>query len=328
MNRRLIAGVCVVLGLLGLIVAGASLGSLAPPQHAPPAASLDAIARPTAVGEATARNAASAPQAARGASGALSAVPPVDRPSAPATAPGSQAPAQVLPSLDRLVIRTVTLSLLVADVPDAYRQVERIAAEQGGLIGASQVRQEGERTTATVTVRVPADPTTYAATMERLRALGDKVLDEQVQTQDVSEEYVDLESRLRNLRLTEERLLTLYDRAQRLEDVFAVQREITTVRGQIEQAQGRHQALERRAAMATINLQLRETAPAPRPRDQADWSPQRVAGEAVGALGGVLRVVGTVAIWLAIWLPLYGLPLLAAWLFRRRLGGLFRGADR
>ena len=110
--------------------------------------------------------------------------------------------------------------------------------------------------------------------------------------------------------------------------MFAVQREITTVRGQIEQAQGRHQAIERRAAMATINLQLRETAPAPRPRDQANWSPQRVASEAVSALGGVLRVVGTVAIWLAIWLPLYGLPLLAAWLFRRRLGALLRGADR
>jgi hypothetical protein len=150
------------------------------------------------------------------------------------------------------------------------------------------------------------------------------VVDEQVQTQDVSEEYVDLESRLRNLRMAEDRLLALYDKAQRLEEVFAVQREITTVRGQIEQAQGRKQAIERRAAMATINLQLRETGAAPRPRAQADWSPFRVAGEAVGALATVLRGLTTAAIWVAIWLPLYGLPLLALWLFRRRVGALVR----
>ena len=177
-----------------------------------------------------------------------------------------------------MIIRTVTLSLLVPDVQEAYRQVERIASEQGGLIGASQVRQEGERATATITLRVPADSATYVATMERLRALADRIVDEQVQTQDVSEQYVDLESRLRNLRGTEDRLLALYDKAQRMEEIFAVQREITNVRGQIEQAQGRKQALERRSAMATINLQLRETGAAPRPRAQADWSPFRVAG--------------------------------------------------
>jgi Domain of unknown function (DUF4349) len=250
-------------------------------------------------------------------------------PAAPADAAGGaqvagQAVAQVLPSLDRLIIRTVTLSLVVPDVQEVYGQVERIAAEQGGLISGSQVRQEGDYVTATITVRVPADAATYARTMERLRGLAERVVDEQVQTQDVSEEYVDLESRLRNLRMAEDRLLALYDKAQRLEEVFAVQREITTVRGQIEQAQGRKQAIERRAAMATINLQLRETGAAPRPRAQADWSPFRVAGEAVGALATVLRGLTTAAIWVAIWLPLYGLPLLALWLFRRRVGALVR----
>jgi hypothetical protein len=250
----------------------------------------------------------------------------VDRSAAPDAAGGApgrvgqaadQAPAQTLPSLDRMIVRTVTLSLIVPDVQEAYRQVERIAAEQGGLIGASQVRQEGDRATASVPVRVPADYRTYTATMERLRALAEKVVDEQVQSQDVSEEYVDLESRLRNLRLTEDRLLTLYDRAQRLEDVFAVQREITTVRGQIEQAQGRQQAIERRSAMATITVQLRETAPGPRP--QADWSPQQVLVEATAALGVTLRGLITVAIWLAVWLPLYGGLLVGLWLLGRRL---------
>jgi hypothetical protein len=234
--------------------------------------------------------------------------------------------AQALPSLDRMIIRTVTMTLVVPNVAEAYRQVEQIAAEQGGLVASSQVRQEGDRTLATVTLRVPADGRGYQTTLDRLRGLADRVLDEQGQTQDVSEEYVDLESRLRNLRATETSLLGLYEKAQRLEDVFAVQREVTNVRGQIEQAEGRKQALERRSAMATITLQLREPA-ALSPR-QREWSPVDVAAEAVGALARALRGVGTVAIWLVVWLPLYGVPLAALWLLRGRLQALVgpRGA--
>ncbi len=98
-------------------------------------------------------------------------------------------------------------------------------------MAGSQVRQGGDRTLASVTVRLPADPRTFQVTLDRLRGLADRVLDEKGDVQDVTEEHVDLESRLRNLRATEGSLLTLYDRAQRLEDVFTVQREITTIRG-------------------------------------------------------------------------------------------------
>jgi hypothetical protein len=308
MNRRFVVVLSGVLILLLVVVGLPGLAGKVAPMFSSTGASLDGPRAASSAASEAARSPAAAPPASGTAGGQAS----------------SQQVAQVLPSLDRLIIRTVTLSLLVPDVQEAYRQVERIAADQGGLIGGSQVRQEGDYATATVTVRVPADSATYAATMERLRGLADRIVDEQVQTQDVSEEYVDLESRLRNLRMTEDRLLALYEKAQRLEEVFAVQREITTVRGQIEQAQGRKQAIERRAAMATITLQLRDTAATPRPRPQADWNPLRVVGEAAGALAGVLRGLATAAIWVAIWLPLYGLPLLALWLLRRRVGSLVR----
>ena len=203
------------------------------------------------------------------------------------------------------------------DVTEAYRQVEQIAAEQGGLVAGSQFRQEGERTVATVTLRVPADNRTYQATLDRLRALADRVIDEKGDVQDVTEEHVDLESRLRNLQATERSLLTLYDKANRMEEIFAVQREITTIRGQIEQAEGRKRALERRSALATITVQLRETVPAASPR-QREWSAIEVAGDAYDAFMVVVRRLATAAIWLVIWLPLYGLPLLGLWLLRGR----------
>lgn len=244
-------------------------------------------------------------------------------PAAPAA--GQSGQTLPLPSLDRMIVRTVNLTLAVASVQQAVRDVERLAAEQGGLIAASQVRQDGDRFTATLTVRVPADSATYATTMERLRTLAERVVDEQVQSQDVTEEYVDLDARLRTLRLSEERLLALYDKAQRIEEIFAIQRELTGVRGQIEQAQGRHQALERRAALTTINLTLRESAAA---RAPGDWSPLGVAAEAWQAFAVALRGTSTALIWALVWLPLYGLPLLALWLLRRWLRANVRRTAR
>ncbi len=132
----------------------------------------------------------------------------------------------------------------------------------------------------------------------------------------MTEQHVDLESRARNLRAAEGSLLALYERADRLEDVLAVQRELTSIRGQIEQAEGRKLALEGRAGMATITLQLRESAVLP-PRSR-EWSAQTVAAEAADALGIVLQRLATLGIWLAVWLPLYVLPAMAWLLLRNR----------
>ncbi len=244
-------------------------------------------------------------------------------PPAPASAPAARQAAggaaanqaadqaqQNLPSLDRMIIRTVTMTIAVGNVQETYRQVEQLVAEQSGYLAGSQIRQDGDRMTATMTIRVPADPTTYQATLERLRGLAERVVDEQAQAQDITEEYVDLESRLRNLRATEESLLALMGKAQRVEDIINIQRELTNVRGQIEQAQGRKQALERRADMATITLTVREVGAFSRP----GWSPGSTWDEAVRALGVALRGLVNVAIWLAVFSPIWGGFLLLGWL--------------
>jgi hypothetical protein len=228
--------------------------------------------------------------------------------------------AQGLPGLDRMIVRNITLTLAVPNVQDAYHQVAQIAAEQGGLVANAQIRQDGERTSATVTLRVPTDPATYQATLERLRALAQRVIEEQDKAQDVTEEYVDLDARLRSLRASETSLLGLYEKAERLEDVFAVQRELTNVRGQIEQIEGRRQVLARQAAMATITVQLREASALAR----TDWGLAGDVSAAYETLLVVARRLATVVVWLVVWLPLYGLPFLALRLLRRRLRALPR----
>lgn len=241
--------------------------------------------------------------------------PAAAKPAAPAqpAAASADAAQQTLPELDRMIVRTVTMTISVVDVQEAYRQVERIAIEQRGLIAGSQIRQDGDRTTGTITVRVPADPTTYQATLERLRGIADRVLEEQSQAQDITEEFVDLESRLRNLQATEDTLRALLARAQRIEDILPIQRELTTVRGQIEQIQGRKQALERRADLATITLQLRERGALGR----NGWDPGATLVQALAALAVGVRILATVAIWLVVWSPIWGGVILLIWLLRR-----------
>jgi hypothetical protein len=307
MSRRLVLAI----GLLALLLGAACSQGRAPaPPSSPPSST-----------EATNSQQQSTPRASTS-GGATNPSRPAG--SAPAAPPDAAAQNQALPGLDRLIIRQVSLLLAVPNTLEAYRQVEQIAADQGGFVAASQFRQEGERTTgASITLRVPADNRAYQATLDRLRGLAERVIEEKGDVQDVTEEHVDLESRLRNLQATERSLLTLYDKANRMEEIFAVQREITTVRGQIEQAEGRKRALERRSAMATITVQLRETTPAVSPR-QREWSSMEVVVEAYDAFMVVVRRLATAAIWLVIWLPLYGLPLLGLWLLRGRLRALAR----
>jgi Domain of unknown function (DUF4349) len=259
---------------------------------------------------------AAAPQAAASAPRAAPPAAPAPAPAAKAAtggaAPPGNQPAQAqpdLPSLDRMILRTVTMTLAVGNVQEAFRQVEQIVAEQRGYLAGSQIRQDGDRLTATMTLRVPADSATYQATLDRLRGLAERVVDEQAQAQDVTEEYVDLDARLRTLKASEESLLALLGKAQRVEDILQIQRELTNVRSQIEQIQGRKQALERRADMATINLTIREAGAFSRP----GWSPGATFEEAVRALGSALRGLAVFAIWLLVFSPIWGGFLLLGW---------------
>jgi hypothetical protein len=272
---------------------------------------------------------------------ASEAAPP--RPSAPqAAAPAAQAARQApsgggaatstsdqlqqaLAAADtRMIIRTVTMTIAVGDVTDVFHKVEALADEQKGYLATSQIRQDGDRLTATVTLRVPADNATYEATLERLRSLADRVVDEQSQAQDVTEQYVDLDARLRTLKASEETMLGLLSKAQKIDDILQIQRELTNVRTQIEQIQGRKQLLERQADLATITLTIREAGAFSRP----GWSPGQTVEEAVRALGSSLRGLAVLAIWLAIFSPIWGGILLIVYVLIRVVARLARRSSR
>jgi len=215
-----------------------------------------------------------------------------------ATGSLTQSSAQPLPeNFDRKIVKTANLGVRSEDVRGSAAEAQQIASRYGGSILNSQVTQGTSREDsvyADLVLSVPSEE--FESALAELRGIGKRVTDDSVAGQDVTEEFVDLESRERNLLATEESLLKLYDRANSVEDTLTIQRELTVVRGEIELVQGRIQYLEERTAFSQITLSIQPVAsPTPLPKQPA-WDPSAVAARAWAASLNVLQAAATVAI--------------------------------
>ena len=222
--------------------------------------------------------------------------------------------------LDRQIIRTALLTVSVEAVSQKFEEVSNIALGAGWFVSSSTFGNTGESQTASVTVRVPADQ--YDATLRKLRGLGE-VKEESSNANDVTEQYTDLQSRLRNLQASEQRYLDLLTRAQNIDEILTVQDRINATRAEIEQVQGRIQLLDNQSSLATITVHLLPP-PAAAPKDDSGANnPLEVAQEAFEASLAVLLGIATVGVAVAAfswWL----VPLAAGglWLGRRQVRSL------
>ncbi len=190
---------------------------------------------------------------------------------------------------DRMVVKTAELGVRAGDVRGSAEEARRVAERFGGEVLSSRVYAGSGPVSADLVLSVPSGE--FEAALGELRGLGDRVTTDTVEGQDVTEEFVDLESRERNLLAAETSLLALYDRAESVEDTLTVERELTNIRGQIEEVQGRIQYLERRTATSEIVLHLEPIPHAPPP--QKTWSPSAVAARSWDASLGVLQAAAT-----------------------------------
>ena len=230
----------------------------------------------------------------------------------PSSGPSAEMP--LASTLDRLIVRTADVKLAVPNVRQAIDVIERIATGAGGLVFSSSFSTGGDREAATVTLRVPPDEQTFHEVLDQLVALeGAVVTDRSIQSQDVTEEFTDLEARRRSLQATEARLLALLERATQLQDILALERELANVRGQIERIEGRQRLLERRLELATIVVTLRQAPP-----ELGGWSLREAAAGAWASLLAATRLLAVALVWLVVWLPVYGALLLLGWLLYRR----------
>jgi hypothetical protein len=202
-----------------------------------------------------------------------------------------------------LVIKTGEITLQVDDIDGSVNAATRAIDRAGGYASASTRSGTGVDATAAVTFRIPVGA--WDGALIALRDLGGIVIDEQVESEDVTAQVVDIEARVRNLKVTEAAFQSIMTSATAIEDVLTVQEELTTVRGEIEQLQSQATRIRDQAGMSTLTLRFQRT-PAPVVAAQeAGFDPGAEADAATAHLIGVGQALAKVGIWLGIvWVPI------------------------
>lgn len=161
-----------------------------------------------------------------------------------ATAPGEAGPnASATPAGQRILVYSGRFAVAVASIEAALLNVQRLAEESGGYM----LTMSGEA----ITIRIPARQ--FFATVEKLKALG-QVIDKQITAKDVTDEYLDLQLRLKNAEALRERLSAILAEAKTVKDTLEVERELNRVREEIERIKGQLAKLDQQIAYSTIEV--------------------------------------------------------------------------
>jgi hypothetical protein len=218
------------------------------------------------------------------------------------------------PDVQRRVIRTAELSL-EADAPEAVeRSVTALAEAKGGFVLSSDTSHEraedgAEMTTVSVVFRVPS--ATFDSTLQALRALSSRVANEKITGQDVTEEYVDLEARIKAQRAVEQQYLAILKDAKTIHDILDVEQKLGEIRTEIERAEGRLRYLENQTSLSTFTVHLARQVAAVDASGPGFGASVRKAGHdavaiAVAIVNGAIRLVGALApVVVLIGLPIY-----------------------
>jgi len=167
-------------------------------------------------------------------------------------------------TIERKIIRDANISLEVPSTTETQHKVTAIAEQHGGFVVTSESKQRDNIDPAKRTldiklvVRVPANQ--FGPTLNEIKGLASNVTQESVTGQDVTEEFIDLEARLKTQKALEMQFLEIMKQAKKVGDALEVQRQTAEVRTEIEKLEGRKRFLENRASLSTITVNLQPPA--------------------------------------------------------------------
>jgi hypothetical protein len=159
---------------------------------------------------------------------------------------------------ERKIIRNADLKLETNSPEESQQKITQIAESKNGFVIETNQTSSDVRTSTrdivSMTIRVPAAK--FDEAIAEIRGSGNRVIEETVKGQDVTEEFIDIEARLKAQRALEEQFIEIMKRATTVQDALEVQTQLAQVRGEIERIEGRKRFLENQASLSTIKIQL------------------------------------------------------------------------
>jgi len=163
---------------------------------------------------------------------------------------------------ERMIIYTGYISLETNDIDGTIAMIRSLAEHYGGYVASSNKYMYDEEVRAEIVIRVPKDK--FHAAIQEIESYG-KVLNENVNSEDITQQYIDLKARLSNLQHQEKRLLEILELAKNVDEILAIEKELERVRGEIESLQGQINYLERNVEMSIISIKLTKPKPSFKP---------------------------------------------------------------
>lgn len=201
-------------------------------------------------------------------------------------------------------MRNGNIWLVVKDVLASRDQIAQLTQSLGGYVVSSSISGEEANLRGMISIRVPDDK--FETALTQFRTLAVRVRSENTSSQDVTEEYIDLQARLKNAQATEAQYLALLNKATTVEETLKIYDSLSRVRSEIEQLNGRIQYLDRVTSMSLITVTL-EPETATRPLAPVGWNAPEIFKSAIRGLVTLGQWLGTLAIWLIIFIPVWGI---------------------
>ena len=201
---------------------------------------------------------------------------------------------------ERMIIYSGQLSLVVKDTRAVVEQITQVVKDAGGFVTQSNTYQDQGHTRATMSVRVPGeDLAQLKTTLGKIKALAMTVESENLNGQDVTDQYADTQADIENLTAQRDSYRKLLDRAEKMEDILNIQTRLDQVQGQINTLTGSQLKLKESVKLATVSITLTPDALA-QPIIVGSWRPQGTARDAFRALLNALKALGDILIWTGI----------------------------
>jgi predicted negative regulator of RcsB-dependent stress response len=223
-------------------------------------------------------------------------------------------------TVERLVIKNASLSIVVDDTVATVRAITGLAEGSGGFVVSTNTSQtfygpdSRSAQRANMVIRVPSAQ--FNSALEQIKAMAVEVQDENISGQDVTADYVDLQSRLKNLEAAEAQLQSIMEEATKTEDVLNVYNQLVYTREQIEVIKGQMKYYEEAAALSSIAVDITPNI-VTQPIEIAGWHPEGTAKQSIEFLIRILQSIADFLISFTIicgpFIFVLGVPALFGW---------------